>query len=185
LEKRWGSGVGGVGGEGEVPGAGGMACEPGSDTIEPFRWVGRRVKIHELQGPPDSGGRRGETRQRGDIGGDGKDRSGARGKGVLRGLGYGAATDFWGKPREERNDLSKPIGEGVGGGEGIGQRGELEMGVKIDESGGKGQAWKAEDFLSWVGGEGGTDFRNRVTVDAEATRAVNCSQRFEDGVRQD
>jgi len=148
LEKRWGSGVGGVGGEGKVPGAGGMACEPGSDAIEPSRWVGRRVKIHELQGPPDSGGRRGETRQRGDIGGDGKDRGGTREKGVLRGLGDGAATDFWGKSREEGNDLAKPIGEGVSGGEGIGQRGEFEVGVKIDEAGRKGQTWKAEDFLS-------------------------------------
>jgi hypothetical protein len=100
-------------------------------------------------------------------------------------LGYGAATDFWGKSREEGNDLAKPIGEGVGGREGIGQRGEFEVGVKIDEARRKGQAWKAENFFSWMGGEGGTNFRNRVAVDAEATGAVNCSERFEDGVRQD
>jgi hypothetical protein len=100
-------------------------------------------------------------------------------------LGDGAATDFWGKSREKGNDLAKPIGEGVGRGEGIGQRRELEVGVKIDEARRKGQAWKAENFLSWLGGEGGTNFRNRVAVNAEATRAVNCSERFEDGVRQD
>ena len=73
LEKRWRSGVGSVGGEGEVPSAGGMACEPCGDAIEPFRRVGRRVKIHELQGPPDAGCGGGETRQRRDIGSDGKD----------------------------------------------------------------------------------------------------------------
>ena len=57
--------------------------------------------------------------------------------------------------------------------------------MEIDEARRKGQAWKAENFLSWVGGEGGTDFRNRITVNAEATGAVNRSERFEDGVRQD
>ena len=103
----------------------------------------------------------------------------------MRGLGYGAATDFWGKSRKEGNDLAKPIGEGVGGGEGIGQRGEFEVGVKIDEAGRNSQAWKAENFFSWMGGQGGTDFRNRVAVDAETTGAVNRSERFEDGVRQD
>ena len=103
----------------------------------------------------------------------------------MRGLGDGAATDFWGKSREEGNDLAKPIGEGVGGGEGIGQGGEFEVGVKIDEAGRKSQAWKAENFFSWMREQGGTDFRNRVAVDSEATGAMNCSQRFEDGIRQD
>jgi hypothetical protein len=100
-------------------------------------------------------------------------------------LGYGAATDFWGKSRQEGNDLAKPIGEGVGGGKGIGQRGEFEVGVKIDETGRKGQAWKAENFFSWMGGQEGTDSRNCIAVDAEATGAVDYSERFEDGVRQD
>jgi hypothetical protein len=162
-----------------------MASEPSGDAIEPFLWQGRRVKIHKLQGPPDSGGGGGETRQRGDIGSDGKDRGGARENGVLRGLGDGMTSDFWGKSREEGNDLAEPIGKVAGSRKGIGQRGEFEMGVKIDEAGRKGQAWKAENFFSWMGGEGGTNFRNRVAVDAEATGAVNCSERFEDGVRQD
>jgi hypothetical protein len=100
-------------------------------------------------------------------------------------LGYGAATDFWGKSRQEGNDLAKPIGEGVGGEKGIGQRGEFEVGVKIDETGRNSQAWKAENFFSWMGGQGGTDFRNCIAVDAEATGAVDYSERFEDGVRQD
>jgi hypothetical protein len=100
-------------------------------------------------------------------------------------LGDGAATDLWGKSREKGNDLAKPIGEGVGGGEGIGQRREFEVGVKIDEAGRNSQAWKAENFFSWMGRQGGTDFRNHVAVDAETTGAVNPSERFEDGVRQD
>ena len=103
----------------------------------------------------------------------------------MRGLGDGAATDFWGKSREEGNDLAKPIGEGVCGGEGIGQRREFEVGVEIDEARRKGQTWKAKNFLSRMGEKRGTDFRNRVAVNAEATGAVNFSQRFEDGVRQD
>ena len=100
LEKSGGSGVGSVGREGEVPSAGGMAGKPSGDSIEPFRWVGRRVKIHKLQGPPDSGGGGGESRQPRDIGGDGKDRGGAREKGVLRGWGDGMTSDFWGESRE-------------------------------------------------------------------------------------
>jgi hypothetical protein len=100
-------------------------------------------------------------------------------------LGYGAATDFWGKSRKEGNDLAKPIGEGVGGGEGIGQGGKLEVGVKIDEAGRNSQAWKVENFFSWMGRQGGTDLRNCIAGDAETTGAVNCSERFEDGIRQD
>jgi hypothetical protein len=59
------------------------------------------------------------------------------------------------------------------------------VGVKIDETWRKGQTWKAENFFSWMGGKRGTNFRNRVAVNAETTGAVNRSERFEDGVRQD
>jgi hypothetical protein len=81
--------------------------------------------------------------------------------------------------------LSQPFGKRQASGDFSMKRRELEMGVKVDKAGRKGDPWKFQNLLPGAGHQIRASFLNGLAGDAKATRAKDTVRRRKKGVGQD
>jgi len=81
--------------------------------------------------------------------------------------------------------MLEPAGEVFSGGESLVKGGELKMSMEIDPARGQGDFWKMENLLARVGGKGRANLCDGLSIDSQASGAMNLFWRFEQGASTD